>query len=144
MKIHKINEIEIKQVETIEDLPMKAWVAFKNYWMLDETGVEITTLKETFVKFTNEFDRNSPSGMFKTLYDYVYKLNQAEKQLDAWHLMFALLMYFPDEINAEGKVICNTDETYLKSKVDRLAELGFTQKQTVDINTAFILGLTTH
>ena len=138
MKKIKIGEQEFEQAETIEDLNIKRWVQFKNEMIADESGVDIPTLKEAFIKFRNEFDRESKAGMFIAIHDYIHKLNQLEQNNDPSQMMFALITYLPDEV---GEKRISTDQTYLKEKLEFFAKAGLNQGQVKNDVTAFIGGL---
>lgn len=126
MKKIKIGEQEFEQCETIEDLPMKRWVPFKNHMLQDESGVDLPTLKNTFTEITREFDNGSMAGMYRSIYDYIYKLSNIENSIDHTQMMFALITFLPDEI---GEKRTEADPSYLKSKLEIFAKSGLTQGQ---------------
>jgi len=138
MKKIKIGDQEFEQAETIEDLSIKRWVAFKNEMIADEAGVDIPTLKKVFTQFTQEFDKSSMSGMYRAVYDYIYKLGQIEHGNDHSQMMYALITFLPDEV---GEMRNSTDSSYLKEKLEQFGKLGLTQGQVVESVNVFIGGL---
>lgn len=135
MKKIKIGEQEFEQCESIEDLPMKRWVPFKNHMLQDESGVELPTLKNAFTQITQEFDKGSMAGMYRSIYDYIYKLSNIESGVDHTQMMFSLITFLPDET---GEKRTQADQTYLQEKLETFAKAGLTQGQARNDVAAFI------
>ena len=135
MKKIKIGEQEFEQAESIEDLNIKRWNAFTNSMIADEAGVEVPRLKQMFTQLTQEFDKQSMSGMYRAAYDFMYKLGQIQAEINPSQIMFALITFIPDEDRT------STDQTLLKTKLDVFAKAGLTQGQVKKDIDAFIGGL---
>jgi hypothetical protein len=132
MKTIKIGELEVKVCETIQDIPVERWTAVKEWLLWQESGFDIPTLPDLAKKMSQEFDNNSPSGMYKAFHDDMQRIEKIKQRTDADQMIFALITLEKDE----DKMV--TDHTFLKEKIHRFAKEGLTQGTVQKHNVAFL------
>lgn len=136
MKKLKIgNDIEVSVAETTGDISAKRYIALKAWIIQDESGQTIPSLSKMFSKFCNEFDKESKSGMFLAVQEYLTGLKRAVEEVDPQHMMFALL------VTEENEDKTSTDETLLKQKLERYYNAGLSQKDIETVAGNFLLAL---
>lgn len=139
MKSFKISDsLSVKMCESIEDINIKRWTAIKAISLLQESGMGIPSLRDTFLKIRAEFDKQSPSGMLLELHDFLLRIEKIEHEEDPDQMMFALITL------EEGEDPTSTDSTLLKEKLERYAQAGLTQEAVVKEVANFITGLTSN
>jgi hypothetical protein len=122
--------------EGIEDINITRWNQIKKWIIQVESGTSIPNLRDMFTKFTAQFDKASPGGMYRVVHDYLHSLSSVTNAEDGDQMVFALMTL------EDGEDPINIDESKLKDKLSRMADHGLTQgfvKQEVE---NFILGLT--
>lgn len=142
MKKISIGKQEFLIAETIADISAKRYVSLKAYIVMDETGLTIPKLIEAFSKFVSAFDRDSKSGMFTSIYDYIKGLEKIRDSEDNQQMMFALICYLDEEeTNPDLPAYKKTDTTFLKEKLEKFYDAGLTHKQVQEEVLSFLAAL---
>jgi hypothetical protein len=113
--------VKIKVCETIEDINIKRFMAMKEWMIYKESGMELPSLKKTYIDIVRAFDDNSPSRILLKLHEQVQGLTFIENGKDPNQMMFSLMCI------EEGEDETNTDHQQLMDKMDRLAKMGLNQ-----------------
>lgn len=114
-------EMTFEISEGLEDMNAKRFNELKKYIIQVETGTDIPSLKNAFVKISNQFDKGSASGMYRELYNFIFSLQQLEAKEDPDQMCFALMTL------EDGENPAIVDDTKLKDKINRMVECGLTQ-----------------
>lgn len=132
MKTIKINDVEIEQAENADDLPIQRYIAIKEQVIYKASGMDIPSIVKTFESVIKQFDNESRSGMLIALYDFINGLKKAQAGDDPDQIIFALMTFEKNEYKFSA------DNTKLKEKLKRYAELGLLQKQVKEAVENFI------
>jgi hypothetical protein len=133
MKTIQIGKLKVKVAENANDINIQRFVAMKEYVIAKETGIDRPTLTSTFKQIYQNFNKNDSAGTLIAIYDFINGLANIEKQQDAHQMIFALLTLEENEDET------NTDKTFLKEKLDRLAKQGLKQGTVEEYSENFII-----
>lgn len=121
-------------IETAEEMNIKRFVYFKQYYIHRETGVPLPSIVEAMKKFYLSFDKDSKSGMLIAIYDYLKGIEQVSEHEDPDQILFALIC------NKEGEDTKDWSKKIANKKLEELSALGLTQGQVKEEVENFILG----
>lgn len=121
MKTHKLDGLTIKICETIDDINIRRFIAMKEWVIYRESGMDMPSLKDLYIRTLNAFDNDRPSQIVIALHDQIRAIDFVNKGYDPNQMIFALMCV------EEGEDQTVTDHTQLKEKCDRLAEAGLGQ-----------------
>lgn len=123
--------------EGVEDINAKRWNEVKKQLARIESGLDIPTLKEMFKKYTLAFDKGNHGASYRVIADFLFSLEQVEKNNDPDQMIFALMTL------EDGEDPATVDATKLKDKIERMCAAGLTQGCIREEVENFIEGLIT-
>lgn len=122
MKSIKIGkDLTVKLAENLGEIPIKRWVAIQQQILTSETGADMGNIKKFWIEFCQEFDRNSPSGMFIKAHDWLYNLSLLERGDNPDQFAFALITFM------ENEDITRYDRDFLNEKLEIYHKAGLDQ-----------------
>lgn len=136
MKDYKINDtLTVKLAENLDEIGIKRWMAIQQYMMISQTNVDVAGINDFWKKFCNEFDMQSPSGMFKRAYDWVYNLSLLERGDNPDQFVFALITF------EEGEDGTRYNRDFINEKLERYNAAGLKQGEVKREVENFIAGV---
>lgn len=115
------NELTVKIAENLGEIPIKRWTAIQQHILTAETGSDMGNIRKFWTEFCQEFDRNSPSGMFIKAHDWLYGLSILERGDNPDQFVFALITFI------EGEDILRYDRDLLNEKLEVYHKAGLDQ-----------------